>query len=138
MPDKTGSWPDSLWCASAEPLEALPGLKSDVSTDVLVIGAGYTGLSAALHLTEVIDNVVVIDAVQPGWGCSGRNGGQINPNWKTPISLLQRLYPGQSFERFIETIDQSADLVFDLIERHSIQCEARRVGCLLASRGQKG
>lgn len=132
------AWPDSLWCASAEPFENLPGSNTDISTDVLVIGAGYTGLSAALHLSDVSDDIVVIDAAQPGWGCSGRNGGQINPNWKTPLSLLQRLYPGKSFDRFIETVDQSADLVFDLIDRFNIQCEANRVGCILATKGEKG
>ncbi len=138
MLENSSKWPDSLWCATAEPLKKLPCLNTDISTDVLVIGAGYTGLSAALHLTDNVGDVVVIDAVQPGWGCSGRNGGQINPNWKTPLSLLQRLYPGKSFDRFIETVDQSSDLVFDLIDRYNIQCEANRVGSILATKGEKG
>lgn len=138
MSDNESKWPDSLWYASAEPLEELPGLKSDLTTDVLIIGAGYTGLSAALHLAESRDGIVVIDAIQPGWGCSGRNGGQINPNWKTSLSKLQKLYRAKQFEQFIETVDQSANLVFDLIERYNIQCEARRAGCLLASKGRKG
>ncbi len=138
MSEDCNKWPDSLWCATAEPLKNLPCLNTDISTDVLIVGAGYTGLSAALHLSDRAGDVVVIDAAQPGWGCSGRNGGQINPNWKTSLSLLQQLYPGKSFDRFIETVDQSADLVFDLIDRFNIQCKANRVGCILATKGWKG
>ena len=83
MPNPDNAWPDSLWCASAEPLETLPVLKSSLNTDVLVIGAGYTGLSTALYLRESGFDVVVIDRAQPGWGCSGRNGGQVNPGLET-------------------------------------------------------
>jgi len=132
------SWPDSLWRATAEPLDAMPGLDSEIYADVLVVGAGYTGLSAALHLSESINDIVVIDSAQPGWGCSGRNGGQINAGWKTSVPQLRQLYPGQSFERFIETIDQSANLVFDLIDQYDIQCEAKRVGSIVPTRGHQG
>ena len=131
-------WPDSLWFASAEPLENLSALETGITTDVLVIGAGYTGLSAALHLNEKGKEVVVVDRSQPGWGCSGRNGGQINPGWKTSLAQLRQLYPGESFNRFIDTIDQSARLVFDLIDKYQINCEADPVGCIIATKGAKG
>ena len=50
--------------------------------EVLVVGAGYLGLSAALHLAEAGRDVVVLDAEAPGWGASGRNGGQVIPGLK--------------------------------------------------------
>ena len=52
-----------------------PGVEGDLDTDIAVIGAGYTGLSAALHLAEAGETVTVLEAKAPGWGASGRNGG---------------------------------------------------------------
>ncbi len=72
----TTVWPDSHWRASApEPPHCAP-LKGEARADVAIIGAGYAGLSAALELREVHGaDVAVLDAGQPGWGASGRNGG---------------------------------------------------------------
>lgn len=70
------SWPDSHWRATADPPQTAPPLSAAQSADVAVIGAGVTGLNAALEMVERhgID-VAVIDAAQPGWAASGRNGG---------------------------------------------------------------
>ncbi len=84
----TTIWPDSLWYASAEPLDTLDGLDEYIDTDVLVIGAGYTGLSAALHLTDSINDVVVIDQAQPGWGCSGRNVDKCSAGVFNPFAII--------------------------------------------------
>jgi glycine/D-amino acid oxidase-like deaminating enzyme len=54
-------------------------LTDDVESDVVIVGAGFTGLSAALHLAEAGLSVVVLEAKEIGWGASGRNGGQVNP-----------------------------------------------------------
>ena len=56
----------------------------NIDADLLIIGAGYTGLSCALHSIDSIKNIIVIDQAQPGCGCSGRNGGQINPHGSRP------------------------------------------------------
>ncbi|MDA0962017.1 MAG: FAD-binding oxidoreductase, partial [Proteobacteria bacterium] len=69
---------DSLWTATAGPVSRFAPLAGDLRADVAIIGAGFTGLSAALHLAEGGARVVVIDTHQPGWGASGRNGGQVN------------------------------------------------------------
>ena len=68
--------PPSLWAATAEPAVDTPPLDTSVKTDVLIVGAGYTGLSSALHLAGDGLKVCVIDANEPGWGASGRNGGR--------------------------------------------------------------
>ena len=67
----------SYWEATAGPLGIdTPPLAADTRTDVAVIGAGYTGLSAAIRLREAYGmDVTVLDAAEPGWGASGRNGG---------------------------------------------------------------
>ena len=70
---------NSLWSATANPSAPCPELQADVSADVAIVGAGFTGLSAALHLAQMGRSVVVLEAQTPGWGASGRNGGQVNP-----------------------------------------------------------
>ncbi|WP_155402837.1 NAD(P)/FAD-dependent oxidoreductase, partial [Ralstonia solanacearum] len=67
--------PPSLWTATAPAAPPTPALQASIATDVLVIGGGYTGLSTALHLAERGTGVTVLEANDPGWGASGRNGG---------------------------------------------------------------
>jgi len=137
MNDNNLAWPNSLWNATAEPFAAVDCLKGDIETDLVIVGAGYTGLSTALHSIDSIEDIVIIDQMQPGWGCSGRNGGQINPQWKPPLSTLKQLFPGNTFNAFIETVNQSAQLVFEMIERYQISCEVRRNGSIISGRGRK-
>lgn len=82
-------WPASLWKSTATRLDHSGYLAGDIETDLLIIGAGYTGLSCALHATAGRERVVVIDGGEPGWGCSGRNGGQFKPQWKTALAQLR-------------------------------------------------
>ena len=131
--------PDSLWAATAPPGPTCPPLESDDAADVVVVGAGYTGLSTALHLALSGRRVVVLDAGEPGWGCSGRNGGQVNPGGAKilPEDVLAALGPGWG-NRFLEFGDRSCDLVFELIDRYRIECEALRPGYVQGGYGAKG
>ena len=131
--------PDSLWAATAPPGPECPPLTSNGAADVVVVGAGYTGLSTALHLAAAGRRVVVLDAGEPGWGCSGRNGGQVNPGGAKllPEDVLASLGPDRG-ERFLEFGDRSCDLVFELIERYRIECEALRPGYVQGGFGSKG
>ena len=131
--------PDSLWAATAPSGPECPPLTSNGAADVVVVGAGYTGLSTALHLAAAGRRVVVLDAGEPGWGCSGRNGGQVNPGGAKvlPEDVLASLGPDRG-ERFLEFGDRSCDLVFELIERYRIECEALRPGYVQGGFGSKG
>ena len=126
----SASYPDSWYAASATPLPAQPVLQGRIEADVCILGAGYTGLSAALELAEAGYRVVVLEAERIGWGASGRNGGQVNPTMKHDPDDLLRLFGPERGERLIETVSRSADLVFDLIRRHRIECDAVRHGWL--------
>ena len=131
--------PDSLWAATAPPGPECPPLTSNGAADVVVVGAGYTGLSTALHLAAAGRRVAVLDAGEPGWGCSGRNGGQVNPGGAKvlPEDVVASLGPDRG-ERFLEFGDRSCDLVFELIERYRIECEALRPGYVQGGFGSKG
>jgi len=75
--DKPGAFPNSWYAASTDIPPTRDDLRGSHKADVCIIGAGFTGLSAALHLAEKGLSVVVLDAHRAGWGASGRNGGQV-------------------------------------------------------------
>lgn len=128
----------SLWAATAPPARITPPLRESGRFDVAIVGAGYTGLSTALHLAERGVSVCVLEAHEPGWGASGRNGGQVNPTLKHDPDELVRLYGSAVAEPLIDTVSRSADLVFGLIERHGIECAAARKGWMQVSYSHKG
>src|SRR5690606_42163354 len=80
---------DSWYRASTETPVYSP-LRGRQQADVCVIGGGYTGLSAALEQAEAGRRVIVLEAEQPGWGCSGRKRGQINPGLACYQGLLEQ------------------------------------------------
>jgi glycine/D-amino acid oxidase-like deaminating enzyme len=120
--------PASVWTATAEPGPETPPLIGERRADVAVIGAGYTGLSAALHLAERGADVVVLDAGVPGWGGSGRNGGQVIPGLKDDPDELERRFGPETGRRMWQIAGAAADFVFELIARHKISCHARQCG----------
>lgn len=119
----------SIWAATAEPAPATPALAGAHKADVVVIGAGYTGLTAALKLVEGGASVIIADTFGPGFGASGRNGGQVIPGLKHDPDTLDALY-GEATTDFA---GRAADVVFSLIETHAIACEAIRNGWIQAS-----
>src|SRR5258705_14021570 len=74
--------PKSLWATTATPAGTTSPLSGHTSTDCAIVGGGFTGLSSALHLAERGIRVVLVEAHEPGWGASGRNGGQGIPGLK--------------------------------------------------------
>ena len=128
----------SLWSATAPSVVPTPALSESVKVDVAIVGAGYTGLSTALHLAERGVSVCVLEANEPGWGASGRNGGQVNPTLKYDPEQLVQMYGPERAEPLISTVSNSADLVFKLIEKHGIDCAPVRKGWMQVSYTGKG
>lgn len=128
----------SLWSATAPSVVRTPALSESLKVDVAIVGAGYTGLSTALHLAERGVSVCVLEANEPGWGASGRNGGQVNPTLKYDPEQLVQMYGSARAEPLISTISSSADLVFKLIEKHGIDCAPVRKGWMQVSYSEKG
>jgi glycine/D-amino acid oxidase-like deaminating enzyme len=120
--------PPSLWAATARPAPATPRLEASLRVDVAIVGAGYSGLAAALRLREAGATVAVLEAAEPGWGASGRNGGQVIPGLKWDPEELVSMFGAEAGEHLAEVAGGAPATLFDLIARHAIDCEARRCG----------
>ncbi|MBT5195620.1 MAG: FAD-binding oxidoreductase [Rhodospirillaceae bacterium] len=121
----------NLWTHTAPPGPDCPALQGERAADVAVVGGGYTGLSAALHLAEGGADVVLLEAGQPGFGASGRNNGQVIPVYSrhSPDDAVAT-FGRERGERLNDMVAGSADLVFDLIRKHEIDCDASQEGWL--------
>ncbi|MGI3184742.1 NAD(P)/FAD-dependent oxidoreductase [Nioella aestuarii] len=124
---------DSLWSAKANPAPDCPPLVREVEADVAIVGGGFTGLSAALHAAEAGLRAVVLEAESPGWGASGRNGGQVDPGLYVDPDEVEARFGADIGARMVDYMGLSGQMVFDLIARHGIECDARPVGWIRAA-----
>lgn len=127
-----------LWKDTAPAAPQLTPLEGGHRTDVAIIGGGYTGLSAALHLAEAGTDVTLLEARQVGFGGAGRNVGLVNAGlWLMPEEV-ERLVGKAHGSRLVEVLGKSPDLVFGLIDKHAIPCEAIRKGTLHLAHSRGG
>ena len=94
----------SLWAATAPPAPSTPPLAESVAADVCIVGAGYCGLSTALHLAERGIKAVVLEAKEPGFGGSGRNGGQVIPGLKFDPDELEAMFGPERGPRLVDFV----------------------------------
>jgi glycine/D-amino acid oxidase-like deaminating enzyme len=128
MPPETVDWPPSLWAAVTPQGPELPRLEGTVQADVVIIGAGFTGLSTALHLREAGVDVAVVEAAEPGWGASGRNNGQVIPTLSRPDPEDIVKKHGASGERFVALLRDCASTLFEVARKYQIQAEQEQAG----------
>ncbi|MDF2998792.1 MAG: FAD-dependent oxidoreductase [Xanthobacteraceae bacterium] len=117
--------PKSWYTATAMPLEPYPRLEGAVRADVCIIGGGYTGLSAALHLAEAGLDVVLLEASRVGSGASGRNGGQIHSGQRRDQDWIEAHMGLDDARRLWALAEDGKTLLRRLIARHKIGCEMR-------------
>jgi glycine/D-amino acid oxidase-like deaminating enzyme len=122
--------PPSLYAATARPAVATPPLDGDRRASCAIVGGGFTGLSAALHLAEQGVDTVVLEAHEPGWGASGRNGGQVNPGFKHDPDQVEADFGPDLGRRMVALSWNAPGVVFDLIRRYQIACDASQSGTL--------
>ena len=123
--DKTGAYPDSWYAATATPLPAFDPLKGAIKADVCVVGAGYTGLSAALHLAKAGRRVVLIEAQRVGFGASGRNGGQLGSGQRVEQDGLEKMLGADHAAKLWDLGEEAKALVKSLIAEHQIECHLK-------------
>jgi glycine/D-amino acid oxidase-like deaminating enzyme len=127
-----------LWERTAPPAPPTQPLAGDVTADVVVIGGGYTGLSTALHAARDGMKVVVLEAVEIGFGGSGRNVGLVNAGmWVMPDDVPATLGTEHG-ERLLELLGEAPRVVFDIVGEYDIACELETSGTLHCAVGTAG
>ena len=128
----------SLWDTSAEEPDSSAAMDGDVTTDLAIVGGGFTGLSTALHAAERGLECHVLEAKRIGYGGSGRNVGLVNAGlWLPPQDVRAKL--GEACgSGLIKTLGEAPAYVFSLIDRYQIRCEATRSGTIHAAHSPKG
>lgn len=127
-----------LWERTAPAAPVTTPLAGPVATDVVVVGAGYTGLSTALHLAEAGVSVTVIEAEEIGHGGSGRNSGLLNPGlWLSPEETRAKLGVERG-DHVLRILGEGPKVAVELMRRHGIDCELETSGTLYCAVGRAG
>jgi gamma-glutamylputrescine oxidase len=118
-PGHTGSW----YAFSANDKRVRPTLEGDVEADVCIIGAGFTGISAALELCERGFSVVVLEATRIGFGASGRNGGQIVNGYSRDLETISRRYGSDKAVKLGAMSLEGGDIIRERVTKYNIACD---------------
>ncbi|ESQ86356.1 hypothetical protein AEAC466_03920 [Asticcacaulis sp. AC466] len=127
-----------LWETTAPAAPATKGLTGDVRTQVCIVGGGYTGNSAALHLAKKGIESVVLEAREIGFGGAGRNVGLVNAGmWVMPDELPNVLGEVHG-ARLLKLLGDAPAAVFEIVEAYRIDCQLQKHGTLHCAVGQAG
>ncbi len=135
MTSESGS---NLWRHSHRPGDAPVPLAGSFRAELLVVGAGFTGCSAALEAASGGANVAVLEAKTIGHGGSGRNVGLVNAGLWLPPDAIVKAMGRQAGTRLIDALSVAPEQVFRLIDTHGIDCEATRNGTLHLAHARSG
>ena len=120
-----GTYPDSYYAASRNIERAPTVLEGDIQADVAVLGAGYSGLSTAIHLAEKGYKVAVVEGARVGWGASGRNGGQIVNGLNASLDTIRRRY-GEEAGAFVGgLVQEGGRIIRRLVSTYGIDCDLK-------------
>lgn len=115
--------PPSYYVATANAMPEHPRLEGRTEADVCVIGGGFTGLSAALHLAERGYDVVLLEAARIGAGASGRNGGQVVSGHRLDQTTLEHRFGRARAQLLWQLAEEAKATVRERIARHAIACD---------------
>src|SRR5699024_7943955 len=120
------------YAASAHAASLRPVLTGRASTQVCIIGAGFSGLATALELAERGYHVVVLEAARIGWGASGRNGGQIVNGYSRDIDVIAQRYGDDAAVALGAMAFEGGDIIRARVARYGIDCDLRDGGVFAA------
>ncbi len=118
----------SYWLETAPPFTAGSPGPSEGRYDVAVVGAGFTGLSAALALAKRGARVAVLEAEGVGSAASGRNGGQCNNGFASDYRAIATRFGEERAAALYHAYDAAVDSVERLVREEGIDCDFRRTG----------
>ncbi|MFC6673300.1 NAD(P)/FAD-dependent oxidoreductase [Marinobacterium aestuariivivens] len=127
----------SYYAASANDTRQRPALEGHETADVCVIGAGFTGLSSALHLAEKGYRVRVLEASRIGFGASGRNGGQIVHSYSRDLDFIEQHYGMDTANAMGQMAFEGGRIIRDFVQRHDIRCDLKDGGIFAACTGKQ-
>jgi gamma-glutamylputrescine oxidase len=116
----------SYYAATANPSPGRPALRGEVSCDVCVVGAGFSGMSAALHLAEKGYKVVVLEAVKAAFGASGRNGGQIINGYSRDYDTIKSRYGEDTATALLNMSFEGGNIIRERIRKYDIKCDLKK------------
>ncbi len=120
-----GKYPGSYYAASANAKPERPALKDTIETEICIVGGGFSGLSAGVHLSETGHQVTVLEGAQIGWGASGRNGGQIVNGLNASLDKIQKSY-GQDTANFVGgLVTRGNKIIRRFIADYDIKCDLK-------------
>ena len=103
---------------------SFPSLEADLEADVVVIGGGFSGINTALQLAEKgITNIVVLEARYPGFGGTGRNGGQIMAGIGHDLEKIRKDVGEDGLRQIFEISDLGADIIKGRIQKYGIDAD---------------
>lgn len=117
---------DSWYARTANPAPDRPALDGDLACDVAVLGAGFTGLTAALELAQRGYKVALVEGRRVGWGASGRNGGQIVTGFNPSMKAITGWLGAEDARRLWELGEEAKRQLADTVARHGIACGLTR------------
>jgi len=117
--DRPAIFPASYYAATTHIPPERPFLRGQITADVCIVGAGYTGLMAALELAEAGMDVVVLDAHRAGWGASGRNGGQVGSGFNQDQRWLSAKLGAQQARALWDLTQEAKDLLQTRLAAHA-------------------
>lgn len=122
----------SYYAATGLPQPARPPLRGKAEADVAIVGAGYTGLSSALHLAEAGLRVVVLEAQRVGWGASGRNGGQLVHSYSRDLDVIEARHGADTARALGGMAFEGAAIIKQRIRQYGIDCHFQPGGVFAA------